>query len=415
MDGTTSLLKTGRQNISLPGEKATRGSSRFKAIKYCIFLSGIAVFSQLYLFQPLLPAVGRKFGMVPAVCSFCVSASTIGMAVGLFIFAFKADSVSRKKLMVFAILASSVLTILSSFTGSFALLITLNFLKGIVLSGVSAVALAYLAEEIDGSFVGIAISLYLAGNIFGGMAGRVTTSLVFGWLGWEPSILIIGAVTFLLGLIFSRYFPESQFFVPHKNEVKTKLGQMDAFLHDKMLIRLYLLIFLLMGCFVSVYNYIGFRLEGDPFRLPQYEIASVFLMYIFGIFGTMIAGRLAEKYLAKRLLLVFHLLVIGGLLLMLSGNLLLAVLGLGVFTFNFFGAHTIASKLVSLHVPIGKSTAVSLYLLSYYVGSSIIGSSTGVVLHHSSWFVFVLSLALLVLLSLFFAIRSIEVQPHSTH
>lgn len=412
MDGTTSLLKTERGYHQQSAAKATRGSSRFRAIKYCIFLSGIAVFSQLYLFQPLLPAVGRKFGMVPAVCSFCVSASTIGMAAGLFIFAFKADSVSRKKLMVFAMLASSVLTILSSFTGSFVLLITLNFVKGMVLSGVSAVALAYLAEEIDTSFVGIAISLYLAGNIFGGMSGRVTTSLVFGWLGWQPSIFVIGAITLILGIIFSRYFPESQFFVPHKNEIKTKLGQMSGFLRDKMLIRLYLLIFLLMGCFVSVYNYIGFRLEGDPFRLPQYEIASVFLMYIFGIFGTMIAGRLAEKYPAKRLLLIFHLLVVAGLLLMLSGSLFLTVIGLGVFTFNFFGAHTIASKLVSLHVHIGKSTAVALYLLSYYVGSSIIGSSTGVVLHHSSWLVFILSLAALVLASLFFAIRSIEVQPH---
>jgi YNFM family putative membrane transporter len=415
MDGVTHEINADTDRLNISTHKAGKGSPRFKAIKYCIFLSGIAVFSQLYLFQPLLPAVGRKFGVVPAVGSFCVSASTIGMAVGLFIFAFKADSLSRKKLMTFAILSSSILTIASSFVNLFELLIVLNFLKGIVLSGVSAVALAYLAEEVTTSYVGIAISLYLAGNIFGGMCGRVATSLVFGWLGWQSSILIIGAATFVMGAIFARYFPESLFFVPHKNDISTKLRQMRRFLRDGMLIRLYLLIFLLMGCFVSIYNYIGFRLEAAPFSLPSYQIAFVFLMYIFGMFGTIVSGRMSEIYPPKRLMLIFTSLIIGGLLLLLSNQLFFVVLGLGIFTFNFFGSHTIASKLVSLHVAKGKSTAVSLYLLSYYVGSSIIGSSTGVVLHHSSWFLFILSLVALVIISLLFAIREIEIQAAHPH
>jgi YNFM family putative membrane transporter len=412
MGAGTHLLDTIENNLEAPPDKADKGSPRFRAIKYCIFLSGIAVFSQLYLFQPLLPAVGRKFHLVPAEASFCVSASTIGIAIGLLIFAFKADSLSRRKLMVFAILTSSVLTILSSYATSFILLISLNFLKGVMLSGVSAVAMAYLAEEISASFVGIAISLYLAGNIFGGMSGRVATSLVFGWYGWQWSILVIGVTTLFLGIIFSVFFPESNFFTPHKTDIKAKIGHMKNFLHDKMLIRFYLLIFLLMGCFVSIYNYIGFRLEAAPFALPQYEIAFVFLMYIFGIFGATVGGRLSARYPPKHLLLIFTSLVIAGLLLLLSNNLFLVILGLGVFTFNFFGAHTIASQLVSLHVAHNKSTAISLYLLSYYMGSSVIGSSSGVVLHHSSWLVFILSLIVLVILSFFFAIRRIEIHSH---
>ena len=162
-------------NTTVKAEKETK---RFRLIRNCMFLSGLSVFAQLYLFQPMLSELCTSFRITPAMSSLAVSVSTIGMAAGLFVFAFKADSLSRHRLMGVALVLSSALTVLSAFAWNFPLLLVINFLKGAVLSGVSAVALAYLSEEVDASVIGLAISLYLSGNTVGGMAGRVMDLIV---------------------------------------------------------------------------------------------------------------------------------------------------------------------------------------------------------------------------------------------
>ena len=145
-------------------EKADRKSKRFKYIKLCIFFSGLSVFAQLYLFQPLLPMVAEHFHTTVGDSSLLVSSATIGMALGLFFFAFRADSFSRKKLMVFSLISSALLTMISAWIPSLTLLIAIGVLKGFVISGVSSVALAYLTEEVHLSVVALAISMYLSEN-----------------------------------------------------------------------------------------------------------------------------------------------------------------------------------------------------------------------------------------------------------
>ena len=166
-------------------KNSTPTAKRNRRIRLCMFVSGLSVFAQLYLFQPLLPELCQFFGVEMAASSLAVSLSTIGMAAGLLFFAFTADSIARERLMGMALIASSLLTLATAFAVSFPLLLALSFLKGATLAGVSAVALAYLTEEIDKTVIGAAISLYLSGNTIGGMSGRVAGTLIAGWHGWR--------------------------------------------------------------------------------------------------------------------------------------------------------------------------------------------------------------------------------------
>ena len=100
------------QNLRMHHPKAGRESVRFRRIRNCIFLSGLSVFAQLYLFQPVLSNLCRDFSISPAMSSLAVSFSTIGMATGLFIWAFKADTIKREKLMAFSLIASALITLL---------------------------------------------------------------------------------------------------------------------------------------------------------------------------------------------------------------------------------------------------------------------------------------------------------------
>ncbi|HCA06092.1 MFS transporter [Chryseobacterium sp.] len=387
-------------------EKAEKGSQRFRYIKLCIFFSGLSVFAQLYLFQPMLPTVSDYFKTTAGDSSLLVSSSTIGMAIGLLFFAFKADSYSRKKLMTFSLVSSALLTIISAWMPSLSLLIATGVLKGFVVSGVSAVALAYLTEEVHISVVALAISMYLSGNTIGGMSGRILATILAGEFGWRNAVLIIGIESLILGLVFWKLFPESKFFNPQKTDYSLKVKQMRKFLTDSYMLRLYCIAALLMGTFVSVYNYLTFRLEDQPFSLSHFVIAFIFLMYIFGVFGTMITSRLSQRFSRNLILKGSVLFMFSGTLFLLSENIYAVIFGLGLFTLAFFAAHTMASQMTALHAKQGKSSATSIYWLFYYFGSSILGSGTGYILHAFSWTVFITVLLFSVGISFVLAARN---------
>ena len=372
---------------------------RFRIIRNCMLISGLSVFAQLYLFQPMLSELQASFGVSLATGSLAVSASTIGMATGLFLFAFKADTFKRERLMSLSLILSALLTITSAFMSHFVLLLLLNFLKGIALSGVSAVALAYLSDEIEPGKIGLAISLYLSGNTIGGMTGRVAGSLLAGWGGWQQAVWVIGITSLLLGFLFYWKIPASSQVSQNSISIKEKLQQMKDLLSKRLFIGMYLIAALAMGVFVSVYNYISIQLESPRYGLPHQMIAMIFVMYLTGVAGSIIVGKLSDKYRPERLLRYSLILLGAGLSMLLIPRLWALITGLGILTFAFFSTHTIASRIVSVNASRSKSSATSIYWLSYYAGSSIIGSLTGIILTRFGWDTFVEILLMLTTLS----------------
>ena len=372
---------------------------RFRIIRNCMLISGLSVFAQLYLFQPMLSELQASFGVSLATGSLAVSASTIGMATGLFLFAFKADTFKRERLMSLSLILSALLTITSAFMSHFVLLLLLNFLKGIALSGVSAVALAYLSDEIEPGKIGLAISLYLSGNTIGGMTGRVAGSLLAGWGGWQQAVWVIGITSLLLGYLFYWKIPASSQVSQNSISIKEKLQQMKDLLSKRLFIGMYLIAALAMGVFVSVYNYISIQLESPRYGLPHQMIAMIFVMYLTGVAGSIIVGKLSDKHKPERLLRYSLILLGAGLSMLLIPRLWALIAGLGILTFAFFSTHTIASRIVSVNASRSKSSATSIYWLSYYAGSSIIGSLTGIILTLFGWDTFVEILLMLTTLS----------------
>lgn len=380
--------------------KATQESEQYREIRAGIFLSGLSVFAQLYLFQPLLPQLCHSYHISPASSAWTVSGSTLGMALGLFVFSFKADTYSRKRLMTFSLITSSLLTISSAFAPFFELLVIINTLKGFLLSGVSAVALAYLAEEVSPGILGQAIALYLSGNAIGGMSGRMLVTLFSGWFGWHHAVVIVGILSLILGILFVIKLPASQHFIPEPVDIRRKISQMSSFMHNLVMIRIFLAATLFMGAFVAVYNYLGFRLEAPPFSLPHYIVASVFLMYTIGVVGTIAAGRLSDKIAPTRLIKLSLLMLAIGIISLITGNLAILVIGLGIMTLGFFATHTLASKIISQTAKEGKSSATSIYWLFYYAGSSVIGTSTGMILSSFGWDFLIYSLFMISLIAM---------------
>lgn len=84
------------------------------------------------------------------------------------------------------------------------------------------------------------------------------------------------------------------------------------------------------------------------------------------------------------LLLSIAIMLIGAIL-TLHSLLSLKIIGIIIFTFGFFAAHSIASGWVSKRATHDKAQASSLYLFFYYFGSSVGGTVGGIFWMHFGW------------------------------
>lgn len=360
-------------------------NSKDRIISICIFLSGFSCFAQLYYFQPLLPDLAQEFNLSASYSSLTISFSTLGMVIGLFTAMFVADSIPRKKLISAALLSSSVFSVICSYSNSFFLLVALSALKGFLLSGATSVSLAYISEEVLPKNKGKITGLYIAGNALGGMGGRVISSYLCALFSWRIASVSIGILCALFAILFLIFSPRSLNFKPKKESFKSLIGSNLSLIASTKLIPFYLIGSLMLGIFVSLYNYLGFYLVKEPFNFPPHLIHYIYLMYLFGVFGSIATAKLTTLYNHFNILKFIILLSVAALLLLYVNNFWIVTLGLAIFTFNFFVVHVICNRIVSDYNITKRSVTISIYLLFYYMGSSFWGSATGVVLDHFGW------------------------------
>jgi YNFM family putative membrane transporter len=141
-----------------------------------------------------------------------------------------------------------------------------------------------------------------------------------------------------------------------------------------------------MGVYIAMLNYFSLPLRKAPYHLSQTLLGLLYVVNLVGIYGSIYFGRLADRYPRKRILTIGVLLGITGATITLSNPLVLKIIGLTIFVFGFNAVHTVASGWVGLTASKEhKAQASSLYLLFYYVGSSIIGWSGGLFWNWFGW------------------------------
>jgi MFS transporter, YNFM family, putative membrane transport protein len=361
-----------------------RGSTDYRRLLAALFCAGVATFAQLYSPQAVLPLIARDLGTGAADTALIVSVATIGLAVGVIPWAALADRVGRVQVMTISVTAATVLGLLVPFSPDFTLLLCGRFVEGLLVAGVPAVAVAYLTEEINAGHAARAAGTYVAGTTIGGLTGRLVTGPVAEIFGWRIGVLIVAVLCGLAALAFIRLAPRAQGFTPTRNQRDLGRRLVENLRSPRQLV-LFSQAFLLMGGFVALYNFLGFRLMAAPFHLPQTLVSLVFLAYLAGTWSSARAGAEAGRFGRRTVLLASIAAMIAGVAITLSTNLVAVLAGLVIATAGFFGAHSIASGWVGSGVAEGKAQASSLYNLFYYGGSSIIGWLGGIALDAAGW------------------------------
>ncbi|MBA0210163.1 MFS transporter [Pectobacterium sp. CHL-2024] len=378
----------------------TRGTPQFMRVTLALFSAGLATFALLYCVQPLLPVLSQDFGISPATSSLSLSVSTVMLAFGLLFTGPLSDTIGRKNVMVVSLMLAAICTVICAFMTSWNGVLVMRAMMGLSLSGVAAVAMSYLSEEIHPSVLAFSMGLYISGNSIGGMSGRLVSGVLTDYFPWRVAIGTIGVLALIAAITFWRILPESRHFRPGSLRPKTLLLNSKLHWRDAGLPLLFLEGFLLMGAFVTLFNYIGYRLLAPPYLLSQAVVGLLSVVYLTGSYSSPKAGALTARYGRGPVLSIAILLMLAGLGVTALSPLFAIFGGMMLFTAGFFAAHSVASSWIGQRARRAKGQASSMYLFSYYLGSSLAGTLGGFFWHSFGWMGITTFLSALLLLAL---------------
>ena len=265
-----------------PSEWIERGSPQFMRVTLALFSAGLATFALLYCVQPILPVLSQQFGVSPAESSISLSLSTGLMALGLLVTGPLSDAIGRKSVMVTALMLAAICTLISATMTSWQGILMMRALIGLSLSGVAAVGMTYLSEEIHPRVIAFSMGLYISGNSIGGMSGRLLTGVLTDFFSWRVAVGVIGCFSLAGALMFWKILPASRHFRPASLRPRSLVINFRLHWRDKGLPVLFAEGFLLMGAFVTLFNYISYRLLSAPWSLSQAVVGLLSVVYLTG-------------------------------------------------------------------------------------------------------------------------------------
>ena len=367
--------------VGSDGSAATylqRGSTGYRHASLGLFFAGLTSFSLIYCVQPLLPAFALSFERSPAQASLALSVTTGMLAVSIVLCGIFSGRLPRRGVMFGAMMIASACNLLAALPMQWEVLLLVRAVEGFALGGVPAIAMTYLGEEIEPQSLGRAMGTYVAGTAFGAMVGRVGMGLLADLTSWQTAMAIMGLTGLVSAMAFWVLLPPSRRFAARKGQpLRQHLTGWLEQLRRPALQRLFLVGFCLTSIFVTLFNYSVFRLTGTPFDLSQGAVSLIFLTFAFGIVSSSVGGALVDRLGRRPMLVTGFALALLGVLATLSSQLPLVVLGISLVTTGFFIGHSAASSSVSQAAGSNKGSASALYLLFYYLGSSLSGSAGG--------------------------------------
>lgn len=379
---------------TVPACGLQRGERNYRLATVAVLAAGLAVFNGLYVTQAMLPALVDAFETTPTVAALTVSVATGMLAICVVPASILSERFGRNRVLIISAIAASLIGLTLPLAQTIHQLIALRLLHGAFIAGTPAVAMAWLAEELDHRFLARAMGVYVAGNSVGGLTGRLLPSMLLEVTDWRVAIFCASLLALGFAIIVALTLPRQQFFEPKALRFRTEYESMVTHWKNPSLAAMFLIAFLAMGVFVSLYNFLAFRLI-DYFELSPGIVALAFLAYLSGTYSAARAGMLAEKFSRGTVLVFSTAAFIIGLFLTATPWLWLSLTGLLIFTASFFAAHSIASGWVGAIAEHNRAEASSMYVLCYYLGSSVVGALAGLIFTALPWWGFVGTLAVL--------------------
>lgn len=378
------------------GEKISKGSKLYYLAIIALFLGSLTTFGVEYCVQPIIPVFSESFGLSPATASLAVAFGTGGMSGSMLLIAMLASNWPRRRTMAAGLMIASLLAIAIGVSPAFNMILACRLLQGMLLAVFPAMAIAYINEEFSSEIIGTVVGIYISGTSIGGLVGRLVLSALTDYYNWRFALEIMGVSYAIICVLFYFMLPRERNgaavnspLLRHHLSAKMKLmksaREIGNILHNKNLWGVFIIGMCVMGSFVCCYNFVSYMLMSEPYNLSQSAIGFVYCLYLVGTFSSTAMGVFADKRGNGLAVCLCVALMIVGMWVSAFESLALTLLGLAMFTFGFFGAHSSACSWAGRLDKANKAQISSLYMFLYYMGGSTFGSIGGIFLSSNGW------------------------------
>ncbi|EKN4581533.1 MFS transporter [Vibrio parahaemolyticus] len=361
------------------------GTPEYKRITLSLALGSFLVFSNLYLLQPMLPTFATLFSISETQVNWLFAASTLALSFSLVPMAVLSESIGRKPVMMVGLFSIPAISALMLLGDSFIFLVACRALIGIALAAFAAVAVAYMAEELDKHAFSMAIGTYIAANSLGGIAGRISGGLLADNFSVDVAIEVMMVVT-LIGVICVHYLlPKQRNFTPSSSSLRHQNRAIIGHFRNQRVWFAMLIGGLNFALFVNLYSVMGFRLVSAPHNVPVGLASLIFICYLGGTFSSRCAGHWNKRYSSILGMFIGAVVSMAGMWIAAFESLAAMLIGLLLISFGAFFTHTLAYGWVGQNATQAKATATALYLVHYYVGGSLGGFLLLYCWQHGGW------------------------------
>jgi YNFM family putative membrane transporter len=350
-----------------------------------VFFCGTIAFLDLYSTQPLLPLLAHVFHATETHVTLTISASTVGVAITSFLLATFGQALPRKRIIVFSMSLLSLCTLLTATASTLDVLAFWRLVQGIVTPGIFILTITYVTEEWPPLRVPQAMSVYVAGTVFGGFTGRLIGGTIAAQDGWRTVFVILG-ILLAIGAIVTHFFLAKPRATRHATPKSHALAPILTSIRNPRLLATFGIGFCMLFTLVAVFSYITFYLSDAPFHLTTQQLSYLFAVYLVGLVATLVAGTFLARFGLRHGILFAIALCITGVAITLFHSLFVVALGLAVCSSGVFITQTCANSFLrDASQPSSRVAAVGLYICSYYIGGTVGGILPGIVYRHAQW------------------------------
>ncbi|MGB8265600.1 MAG: MFS transporter [Candidatus Velthaea sp.] len=353
---------------------------RYAAVAAC----GASAFIDMYATQPLLPELRHEFAASEAAVALTISALTLACALAAPFAGPLADRLGRKRVIVVSIVVLGAVTLGAASATTLPALVAWRFAQGLVMPGIFATTLAYIAEEFPRGVGGRAVGAYIGGNVFGGFFGRYASALVAEHFHWQSAFVLLGCLNFAGALLVWGALPRARNF-RRSASLRASLAAVGGFLRDPVLIAIFVVGGSVLFTLVAAFTFATFYLAGPPFDLSTAALGNVFAVYLLGAVATPLSGRLIDRFGHRNALFIALATSAAGLAITLLPSLAGVVAGLALMSTGVFCAQAASQGFIGVYVGGSRSTAAALYLTVYYTGGGLGAIVPAYAWTHGGW------------------------------
>jgi predicted MFS family arabinose efflux permease len=161
--------------------------------------------------------------------------------------------------------------------------------------------------------------------------------------------------------------------------------QMLAHFRNRQLLAIYAVGFGVLFNFIATFTYVSFHLAAPPYALSATWLGAIFVTYLAGSAVTPWAGWAVTRFGRRRFMVRVIALWVAGIALTLAPSLPLIVLGLTLCAACGLMCQAISTAYVTITAQAGRSSAVGLYVTSFYAGGSFGAALGGVAWTVGGW------------------------------